>query len=452
MGLGVGQVRLLGTGADVDVHEKFVHISTQGADNGGASTYSKAQPHVFAEESAVSVRRRSTPARIGAGVMLAAACVMGPVSANAAPVDGIAPVQGPGCSSERIKLSSSSIAAGESVTVSGDCYDDTDRVTITVAGGDTVPPVDASVRDGRFSAEIPVPNPGSYTVRVLVDTQEKASASLTVTGASEENPGGENPDEENPGEGEGTPDDGEGTPDDGEDTPDDGEDTPDDGEGTPDDGEGTPDDGEDTPDDGEDTPDDGEGTPDDGEGTPDDGEGTPDDGEGTPDDGEGTPDTPTTPENPGTTNPPASPTPGLPAPSNPTPGESSPSAPIKDFPGSNSPALSAGGQQQPQSPSAELPAAPETGTRDFSGSGNSQRTTAQQRMGAMTLSIGQAFAGTFGSSTEAPGTGGTDQEASDGGGELAETGIEVAAAAALALVALVAGAGMLWLQRRRSED
>lgn len=73
-------------------------------------------------------------------------------------------------------------------------------------------------------------------------------------------------------------------------------------------------------------------------------------------------------------------------------------------------------------------------------------------MGAMTLSIGQAFAGTFGSSTEAPGTGGTDPEASDGGGELAETGTEVAAAAALALVALVAGAGMLWLQRRRSED
>ena len=47
-------------------------------------------------------------------------------------------------------------------------------------------------------------------------------------------------------------------------------------------------------------------------------------------------------------------------------------------------------------------------------------------------------------------TGESGAGASDGGGELAETGADVSAAAGLAALALVGGAGLLWHQRRRT--
>ena len=47
-------------------------------------------------------------------------------------------------------------------------------------------------------------------------------------------------------------------------------------------------------------------------------------------------------------------------------------------------------------------------------------------------------------------TGESGSGASDGGGELAETGTEISAAAGLAALSLAGGAGLLWHQRRRT--
>ena len=64
------------------------------------------------------------------------------------------------------------------------------------------------------------------------------------------------------------------------------------------------------------------------------------------------------------------------------------------------------------------------------------------------MTLGEALAGAFGNSSEGPGS---NAEAADGAGELAKTGTEISAAAAFTALAMAAGAGMVWLQRRRNE-
>ncbi|MCP6530543.1 hypothetical protein NL480_27940, partial [Klebsiella pneumoniae] len=63
----------------------------------------------------MSVRRRTAPARLGAGVMLAAACVMGPAAANAAPIGGLVPMQGGLCTTPSMTVSSTEVAVGDTV-------------------------------------------------------------------------------------------------------------------------------------------------------------------------------------------------------------------------------------------------------------------------------------------------------------------------------------------------
>lgn len=72
------------------------------------------------------VRRGRAGLRLGAALLLAAACAVGPAAAQAAPAPGeISPLQsGAECEgvSPSVRVSSAEVAVGESVTITAHCF------------------------------------------------------------------------------------------------------------------------------------------------------------------------------------------------------------------------------------------------------------------------------------------------------------------------------------------
>lgn len=358
----------------------------------------------------MSLRRRAVPVRLGAGLALATACVLAPTAAFAAP-------DGPGTGEEnpaeecqgvpQISVSASEVQAGETVTVSGSCFEGSSQATIVVTGPENDQSETTTSTTGEVSGvSFTVEAPGEYRVQITVNGVQ-ADTSFTVLPAEDpEDP--ENPEDPQDPENPEDPED----PEDPE-TPEEPE-NPEEPEEPENPAPGDEDEGED--------PDEGSGDDDQGS-NPDEGN-DPDEGSGDGDDQAGSD---------GGSNDGQQPEEGT-----------SPTPPTNDFPGEVQDD-DEGGQPTaaPQQPSpAEAPANPAPATQDFP-SADAPAAGSPSAMHLQGSALAQALFGLAGTGTEA--------EASDGGGEdeLAETGIELSYGAVAAAVTLGAGATLLWTQRRR---
>ncbi|WP_212647621.1 hypothetical protein [Brachybacterium massiliense] len=391
------------------------------------------------------VRRGRAGVRLSGALLLAAACAAGPAAAQAAPAPGeISPLQS-GAECEGVKpsvgVSSAEVAVGESVTITATCF--TGRSAIT---GDVITPTGpqsisgTTAADGSFSANFTAQTEGEHAVS-LTSGGRQATTAFTVTAGSEEEP--TDPPEEEPTDPPEEPTDPEPTePDPTEPEPteppeeeptqpedpdaeDPGDEDPD--AEDPDGDQPAPGTGED---DGSEDSDDSAPSPGAGEdGGADDGTES-GSGEET---GSGTGDT-------GSGGEQGSEGPG-PSAGEPTQPENDPPSPAPSSPGpdaSDDPEQPSGRTAEQEEAAAH--AAALTSLFAFGLSGG--------QMGTSPEDIGDPSGA--GSATDGSGSGNSGSGASDGGGELAETGTEVSAAAGLAALSLVGGAGLLWHQRRRT--
>ena len=138
------------------------------------------------------VRRGRAGLRLGAALLLAAACAVGPAAAQAAPAPGeISPLQS-GAECEGVKpsvgVSSAEVAVGESVTITATCF--TGRSAIT---GDVITPTGpqsisgTTAADGSFSTNFTAQAEGEHAIS-LTSGGQQATTAFTVTAPAEEEP------------------------------------------------------------------------------------------------------------------------------------------------------------------------------------------------------------------------------------------------------------------------
>lgn len=393
------------------------------------------------------VHRGRIAARLGAGLILAAACATGPLAVYAAAApSGLVPMAGAGdCDNSSPSATAADVIVGQEVTVTGTCFEPYEYAAISIIGPDaqSSPPQQEKVDgNGTVSAEFEPTTPGEYTILISVGTTAQASGSFEVTPAATTEPEPTEEPSDQPTEDPTTPPSGEPTDDPTTDP-------------APD---PTTDPAPEPTDDPTEDPTSAPAEPTD----------------------EQTTGSPTRTEEPtkDATTPPAE---GSPSPTQkPRPSSSAP-APTVPFPSaSKDPEPSAGGntpqpvadgepsaaEQRPDSPA---PATPGPATNDFPAD-KPEYTQKQQKTAALAEMMTSLFAygvsdgkvgalpaeaGSDGSSSadgSGSDAGGSSGESpSDGGGdELAETGSDSSAAAVAASIALLGGAGLLWHQRRRT--
>ena len=132
------------------------------------------------------VRRGHVAARLGAGLILAAACAVGPlgVYAAATPPTVIDKQDTGDCTVAQASASPSSVEVGESVQISGTCFDLRQNAKITVIGPNGSKTFDQdSGGEGSFSISYPTEVAGDYTFIIDVEGQQD-SGSFTVTEAA----------------------------------------------------------------------------------------------------------------------------------------------------------------------------------------------------------------------------------------------------------------------------
>lgn len=427
------------------------------------------------------VRRGHVAARLGAGLILAAACAVGPLGVYAAATPPNAnEEQGSGdCTVAQASASPSSVEVGESVQISGTCFELRQSAKITVIGPNGSKTFDQdSGGEGSFSISYPTEVAGEHSFIIDVNG-EQDSGSFTVTEAA--------PSPEEPTDDTTTP---------PEDTSTPPIEEPTDDTATPPEDTSTPPAEEPPADSTDDPTDDSTGDPT-----------APPPSTDDPATDDPATDDPAT-DDPGTGEqaPPTSTGPAeSTSPTAPRPSDDEGSEPGKDQSGT-APTTDAGQQTdgQPtaagttstdgeptaaeQTSSSPAATAPGTATNDFPAAAP-EYTAEQRKTGATAALMTSLFAhgvsggqvgispaeadarigaGTPGGERDASGSGrsnasdgggelaggpsgsdGGSDGASDSGGELAETGTEVSIAAAGAGIALLGGAGLLWRSRRR---
>lgn len=347
----------------------------------------------------MSFRHRKAPARVGAGLLLAAACTLGPAAAMAAPhPSDVEPTQAETCRGANMEVDKDTIELGETVTFTGECVGEGsfESITILVEGAEVG--TANSQGGGTFAFEHSPPKTGDFRATAMVHGETVAYADFTVKEAEEPDEPEDPEEPEEPGEPE-EPED----PDEPEE-PEENEEN-EDGNGANGNGEGD-----------EDSNQGGTGEDDDGNnsGNVDGDEDADSKDQDQADDTTPSPktdDSETADE--GTTLPPeaSGPSPGSPAPASPAP--ASPDPAPQDVPSPSA------GPQQPD---------------------------AQQRMLDRALLLGETLANM---GAEDDSDAGDSDSPSDGGGELADTGVELSAGAGVAALTIGAGAGLVGYQRRQ---
>ena len=406
--------------------------------------------------------RRSPSVRLGAGLVLAGACVAAPAAFPAAAFAESV------CGGAKVSASASTVTVGDKVTLHGECTGG-GSASFVVDGqgiGSASANADGDVRK-RFTAK------RAGTLTVTMSTQNGQAVTHIVVADASDGGGDKGDGKENPGEGDGdeNPTDPDpGTPgdddDEGDDNPgDDIEDPSDPDPGAPgdDDNDNGGGEGDDHENPGEENPSDPDpGTPGDDGGDNGNG-GDTGDGSEPPAEEEQPGDTgdDDNPVNAGPKNPGKKPSkPGGSSQKQPQSNEPE-QAPTKPFPGrsdadsgqrKSKPAPEASGRGKRMIDPSTTPN--KSGTKAFPGEESERRPTVSApvsaRVGVAADLLARAFGGggalgsESGSGTEAP-------ESSDGGGELAQTGANMHTAALLGSLALSSGAVTIWMQRRRTE-
>src|SRR5690625_1490671 len=403
----------------------------------------------------VSFRHRKAPARVGAGFLLAAACTLGPAAALAAPPpsDEEEPTQGTEiCDPNTLNPSGETIEVGDSFTLDG-CGFDADApllvdVVDTSSDEASVNAPPATDGDGAFSATIGFDEPGEYVIQVSVNNgaggQEQAVVTVEAqTGPEDPGDGGDGDGDDGEGNGGGDEggDDGSGDDKGDDDGNDDnsGDDGNDDNSGDDDSDDGNGDDGSGAG--GDDDSDDGNGGAG-GEGN--DGGGDVNEGDGSDNDNA---------DNDGHEN-------GNRQDGNRDSGNNSAGGPGDGAEGSNPGDVEGSDQTEDATPSpatdepepsddgttpppeasgpapaSPAPASPDAAPQDLP-STEPQQPDAQQRMLARALLLGEALEN-VGSDEDSDAADRDDP--SDGGGELADTGVDLSAGAGIAMLTIGAG-------------
>src|SRR5699024_3394200 len=134
----------------------------------------------------MSVRRGRATVRLSAGLLLTAACALGPAAAQAAPVPADnGSGSGGQCESDASpSVSASSVTAGESVTVTGTCFvpHESGKVSIFQEGdnGSRASTTAQTNGNGTIVATLETSEPGDYMIDIKVD-QQQATGSFTAS-------------------------------------------------------------------------------------------------------------------------------------------------------------------------------------------------------------------------------------------------------------------------------
>ncbi|HLR94295.1 MAG TPA: hypothetical protein VK053_07210, partial [Jiangellaceae bacterium] len=143
----------------------------------------------------MSLRHRKTPARVGAGLLLAAACTLGPAAAMAAPPPSDEEEQTQGmeiCEPNTLNPTSGTVQAGESFGLEGCGFDAGAPLLVDVVNASadeasvSAPPTTDD--DGAFSATIDFTEPGQYTIQVSVNNGAGGQNQADVTVEPEPEP------------------------------------------------------------------------------------------------------------------------------------------------------------------------------------------------------------------------------------------------------------------------